>query len=148
MAHETLQTAVKEEQKNDKTRSKTDNKKPKSLDQQALDRVLAQRRMAQMEVELRETLIYHSPPELGAVYTDFIAMREVLQQEREEAEIEQERIERQQKIIERQREWERRQLINQLQDKALYVAMVLLVVLYMIAFAYVIVLDRQDRWGF
>lgn len=137
LAHETLQTAVKEEQKI----AKTTVKKGQSLDQQALDRVLAQRRMAQMEVELRETLIYHSPPELGAVYTDFIAMREVIQQEREEAEVEQERIERQQ-------EWKRHQLINQLQDKALYVAGVLFVVLYMIAFAYVIVLDRQDRWGF
>ena len=136
-AHETLQTAVKEDQKKDKTVAK----KGRSINQQALDRVLAQRRMAQMEAELRETLVYHSPPELGAIYTDFIAMREAIQQEQEQAEAEQ-------LLIERQREWKKRQLISQLQDKALYATAVLLIVLYMAVFAYVIVLDRRARWGF
>lgn len=52
-----------------------------TLNQQALDRVLAQRRIQQMEVELRETLIYHSPPELGAIYTDFLKAREEIKEE-------------------------------------------------------------------
>jgi hypothetical protein len=140
-AHEDLQIGIREDQKKAKTVDKTTIKKPQSLNQQALDRVLAQRRMEQMEVELRETLIYHSPPELGAVYTDFLAMRKVIQDEQEQARAEQDKIER-------QREWKRRQLIDNLQDKALYIAAVLFVVVYMMVFAYVLVLDRQTRWGF
>jgi hypothetical protein len=140
-AHEDLQIGIREDQKKAKTIDKTTIKKPQSLNQQALDRVLAQRRMEQMEVELRETLIYHSPPELGAVYTDFLAMRKVIQDEQERARAEQDKIER-------QREWKRRQLIDSLQDKALYIAAVLFVVVYMMVFAYVLVLDRQTRWGF
>jgi hypothetical protein len=140
-AHEDLQIGIREDQKKAKTVDKTTIKKPQSLNQQALDRVLAQRRMEQMEVELRETLIYHSPPELGAVYTDFLAMRKVIQDEQEQARAEQDKIEK-------QREWKRRQLIDSLQDKALYIAAVLFVVVYMMVFAYVLVLDRQTRWGF
>jgi len=140
-AHEDLQIGIREDQKKAKTVDKTTIKKPQSLNQQALDRVLAQRRMEQMEVELRETLIYHSPPELGAVYTDFLAMRKVIQDEQEQARAEQDKIER-------QREWKRRQLIDSLQDKALYIAAVFFVVVYMMVFAYVLVLDRQTRWGF
>jgi len=136
-----LQIGIREDQKKAKTVDKTTIKKPQSLNQQALDRVLAQRRMEQMEVELRETLIYHSPPELGAVYTDFLAMRKVIQDEQEQARTEQDKIER-------QREWKRRQLIDSLQDKALYIAAVFFVVVYMMVFAYVLVLDRQTRWGF
>jgi len=140
-AHEDLQIGIREDQKKAKTVDKTTIKKPQSLNQQALDRVLAQRRMEQMEIELRETLIYHSPPELGAVYTDFLAMRKVIQDEQEQARAEQDKIER-------QREWKRRQLIDSLQDKALYIAAVFFVVVYMMVFAYVLVLDRQTRWGF
>jgi len=140
-AHEDLQAGIREDQKKAKTVDKTTIKKPQSLNQQALDRVLAQRRMAQMEVELRETLVYHSPPELGAVYTDFLATRKVIQDEQEQARAEQDKIEKQQK-------WKRRQLIDSLQDKALYIAAIFFVVVYMMVFAYVLVLDRQTRWGF
>lgn len=65
-----------------------------TLNQQALDRVLAQRHLIQMETELRETLIYQSPPELGALYTDFIKAREEIKREQEEYEREQQRIKR------------------------------------------------------
>lgn len=65
-----------------------------TLNQQALDRVLAQRHLVQMETELRETLIYQSPPELGALYTDFIKAREEIKREQEEYEREQQRIKR------------------------------------------------------
>lgn len=65
-----------------------------TLNQQALDRVLAQRHLMQMETELRETLIYQSPPELGALYTDFIKAREEIKKEQEEYDREQNRIRR------------------------------------------------------
>jgi hypothetical protein len=131
-AQETLTKVVKEEEKKPKTAS---------LNQQALDRVLAQRRMAQMEVELRETLIYQSPPELGAVYTDFLEMRKVIQQEQAQEEEEQ-------KQRERLKSWQRRQMISALQDKALYLVVVAIVILYLYLMFWLIVMDRRVRWGF
>jgi hypothetical protein len=131
-AQETLTKVVKEEEKKPKTTS---------LNQQALDRVLAQRRMAQMEVELRETLIYQSPPELGAIYTDFIEMRKVIQAEQEQAEAEQAQRER-------IKSWQRKQMISALQDKALYLVVITVVILYLYLMAYLLVMDRRTRWGF
>jgi myosin heavy subunit len=131
-AQETLVKVVKEEEKKPKTTS---------LNQQALDRVLAQRRMTQMEVELRETLIYQSPPELGAVYTDFLEMREKIQQEQAQEE-------EQQKQRERLKSWQRRQMISDLQDKVLYLVVAAIVILYLHLMFLLIVLDRKARWGF
>ena len=136
-AQEKLQTTVREEEK----KAKAAPIKDVSLNQQALDRVLAQRRMEQMEVELRETLVYHAPPELGAIYTDFLKMRAAIQQEQSAAR-------RKQEQTERQREWKKQQLISAIQDKLLYILATLFVVIYMVVLAYVIVLDRQVRWGF
>lgn len=133
-AQETLVKVVKEEESKPK-------KKEVSLNQQALDRVLAQRRMAQMEVELRETLIYQSPPELGAVYTDFLKMREVIQQEQAQEEEEQ-------KQRERLKLWQRKQMISNLEDKLLYLLAVGLVILYLYLMFVLIVMDRKVRWGF
>jgi hypothetical protein len=41
-----------------------------SLGKRALKRVLMRKQLQQMEVELRELMIYQSPPELGALYTE------------------------------------------------------------------------------
>jgi hypothetical protein len=41
-----------------------------SLGKRALQRVLMRKQLQQMEVDLRELMIYQSPPELGALYTE------------------------------------------------------------------------------
>ena len=41
-----------------------------SLGKRALQRVLMKKQLEQMGVELRELMIYQSPPELGALYTE------------------------------------------------------------------------------
>jgi hypothetical protein len=41
-----------------------------SLGKRALQRVLMRKQLQQMEVELRELMVYQSPKELGALYTD------------------------------------------------------------------------------
>jgi len=41
-----------------------------SLGKRALQRVLMKKQLEQMSVELRELMVYQSPPELGALYTD------------------------------------------------------------------------------
>ena len=45
-----------------------------SLGKRALQRVLMKKQLEQMSVELRELMVYQSPPELGALYTDVEAM--------------------------------------------------------------------------
>lgn len=41
-----------------------------SLGKRALQRVLMRKQLEQMSVELRELMVYQSPPELGSLYTD------------------------------------------------------------------------------
>jgi hypothetical protein len=44
--------------------------------------------------------------------------------------------------------WQRRKLISDLQDKAIYVLACLVVVGFIVLMMYAIVLDRRVRWGF
>jgi hypothetical protein len=54
-----------------------------SLAKRALKRVLMQKQLEQMGKELRELMIYQSPPELGALFTDVEAMtRELSKQQK------------------------------------------------------------------
>ena len=64
-------------------RSKTEvYKGDASLGKRALERVLMRKQLQQMGVELREIMIYQSPPELGALYTDVdVMMREMGKQQ-------------------------------------------------------------------
>ena len=41
-----------------------------SIGKRALQRVLMKKQLQQMEIELRELMVYQSPPELGALYTE------------------------------------------------------------------------------
>jgi hypothetical protein len=45
-----------------------------SLGKRALQRVLMKKQLEQMSVDLRELMVYQSPPELGALYTEVEAM--------------------------------------------------------------------------
>ena len=45
-----------------------------SLGKRALQRVLMKKQLEQMSIDLRELMVYQSPPELGALYTDVEAM--------------------------------------------------------------------------
>jgi hypothetical protein len=54
-----------------------------SLGKRALQRVLMRKQLQQMEVELRELMIYQSPPELGALYTEVEEMMKVMGKEQQ-----------------------------------------------------------------
>ena len=56
-----------------------------SLNQEAFNRILAQKEMYRLEVELREMLVYQAPPQLGAVWSEFEVMRDRIKAERAEA---------------------------------------------------------------
>lgn len=52
-----------------------------SLAKRALQRVLMKKKLEQMYTDLRETVVYQSPPELGALWTDVNEMMERLAEE-------------------------------------------------------------------
>lgn len=52
-----------------------------SVGKRALQRVVMRKKLEQMGVELREMLVYQSPPELGALYSDVSAMMEKISKE-------------------------------------------------------------------
>lgn len=56
---------------------------PDKLLDMSLDHVIAQKEMARIQKELRETMVYQSPPELGALYTDVISMFDLVREKQE-----------------------------------------------------------------
>lgn len=52
-----------------------------SLKRMALKLILVRQKLLAMQVELREQMVYHSPPELGALWTQFEEMREQIEEE-------------------------------------------------------------------
>ena len=68
----------------------------------ALKRVMAQQEMAKLEVTIRETMVYQSPPEMGALYSDVFKMRDVISDEQEKARLKQEAKKREAAWLQRQ----------------------------------------------
>lgn len=56
-----------------------------SIGKRALQRVLMRKKLEQMGVELRELMVYQSPPELGALYSDVEDMMKKIGQEQKVA---------------------------------------------------------------
>jgi hypothetical protein len=113
-----------EEVKKEVKRQELDPPKTKSLKAQALENVFHAIELERQSTELREFLIYHTDPALGAVWSRFEEEYKKLNEENEK----QIQIERQ---AEMQRKWLRKQKINNLQDKALIIAAVLIVTIYL-----------------
>lgn len=112
-----------------------------SIAKRALLRELRRTRMEKLEAELRELLVYNSPPELGDLWTRFEAMKEKI--------VEEQQVARAKKAqADREAEWRRRKLVSVLQDKALYAVAVLFLMGYVGLLMWLIVLDRRARWGF
>jgi hypothetical protein len=68
----------------------------------ALKRVMAQQEMDRLVVTIRETMVYQSPPEMGALYSEVFKMREVISEEQEKARLKQEAKKRQDAWLQRQ----------------------------------------------
>jgi len=60
----------------------------------ALNRVMAMDQMAALEITIRETMVYQSPPEMGALYSKVFEMRDIIGAEQEAARIAQEQKEK------------------------------------------------------
>lgn len=61
-----------------------------SLKRMALRRILIRQKLQSMHVEIREQMVYHSPPELGALWSQFEEMRNQIEAEQTEARAKQE----------------------------------------------------------
>ena len=107
-----------------------------SLAKRALKRVLMKKQLEQMGKELRELMIYQSPPELGALFTEVESMTKELGKE--------------QKVLVAQeiaRANRRRQRMAKYQfEFALGIGAIVVIFVMMGVFMY-IAYDAQQRWG-
>jgi len=89
----------------------------------ALNRIMAQQQMAELVVQIRECMVYQSPPEMGALYSEVFEMREIIQEEQEQARLKQE-------AQERYKEWQRQEAKRNLQAKSAYLVVTGIFLLY------------------
>lgn len=122
-------------------KSKTVYDPSQNIMESALNRELAKTQFEKLAKEIREIMVYQSPPELGNLYTRVNQMRVIIIAEQEEARLAQEKKQR-------EVEWQRRKVISAIQDKAIYGVACLVFVLYLILFFSLLIMDRKVRWGF
>ena len=121
-AHESLEKHVHEEE----LKAKKSRDPELSLNQEAFNRVLAQKEMLKLETELREMLVYQAPPQLGAVWTEFEVMREKVKEER--AEVQRQEYQKQQAA-----KWRRARVKKQIQNQLTSIFAVLFVILWFLS---------------
>lgn len=95
-----------------------------NLMESALNRVMAMDQMAALEVTIRETMVYQSPPEMGALYSKVFEMRDVIQEEQEQARLKEE-------AKERYKQWQRQEEKRDFQQKSAYLVITLILILYL-----------------
>ena len=88
----------------------------------SLDHVIAQKEMARIQKELRETMVYQSPPELGALYTDVISMFDLVKEKQEATHL--------RNIRKRKEEWQRKnRILSKLRQRISWVIVMAIIVL-------------------
>lgn len=107
-----------------------------SVSKRALQRVLIRSRLQLMQTEMRETMIYQSPPELKDLWTRFEAMREQIGREQKRA-WEKLRVQRQLE------EAEQRKVNEFYWGVAAWFSAVLVVLVYVMLLLWAIVLHRE-----
>jgi len=112
-----------------------------NLMEAALNRVMAQDQMAALEVTIRETMVYQSPPEMGALYSKVFQMRDVIREEQEQARLAQE-------ARERHKRWLLRQAQNKRQEQMLYLIGMGMCLMYLYLWFVILVQWRKAKWGF
>ena len=95
-----------------------------NLMEAALKRVMALDQMAELEKTIRETMVYQSPPEMGAIYSKTFEMRDIIKEEQENARLKEE-------AKERLKQWQRQEAKRDFQAKSAYLAATLILLLYL-----------------
>ena len=110
-----------------------------SLGKRALQRVLMRKQLQQMEIELRELMVYQSPPELGALYTEVEAMMK--QMGREQKILITQQMKRQE-IVNRRREAR----LKQLRDEFI-LGIIIIIMIFSIGGMFMwVAYDRQQKY--
>ncbi len=102
----------------------------------SLDLVIAKKEMEKAQKEIREVMIYQSPPELGALYTDVIEMFGIVQEKQEITHLRALK-ERKEEVLRKHR------LINKIRQRIAWVVVMALIVLETWGLTIAILLARQ-----
>lgn len=109
-----------------------------SLSKRALQRVLIRSRLQMMETEMRELMIYHSPPELKDLWGRFEKMRVQITEEQEIARAEQ-------SIKDANESWRRKVRIGQMQETAAEIVLAILLAMYLAALIWSVTIHKTGQ---
>ena len=118
-SYDALSKALLEEQMS----SKKVYKGEESIGRRALRRIIITTRLDAMLAEIRETMVYRAPPELGSLWSKFESMWQTIVAEQEVAHAEE------LKLIQMAR-WRRRKRIAEIRAKAVWISAVVFVILW------------------
>ena len=90
----------------------------------ALKRVMAQQEMDSLVVQIRECMVYQSPPEMGALYSEVFSMKDKIEEEQTQARLKQE-------AIKRRELWQRKEEERNFQLKLAYLTATFIFLLYL-----------------
>lgn len=110
-----------------------------SLGKRALQRVLMKKQLEQMGTELREIMVYQSPPELGALYTEVEEMMKIMGKEQKVAMT----IEIRKNAEKEKRRKQKRE--KQLKELVIGIGILVIIISFMFMMMYAINL-RQERF--
>lgn len=103
----------------------------------SLDLVIAKKEMEKAQKELRETMVYQSPPELGSLYSDVIEMFGIVQEKQEVTYL--------LTVKRRKEEWQRKNnLLSKLRQRIAWVIVVALIVVEIWALLIALLLARPS----
>lgn len=109
---------------------------PDELLDVSLDLVIAKKEMEKAQKEIREVMIYQSPPELGALYTDVIEMFGIVQEKQEITHLRALK-QRKEEVLKKNR------LINKIRQRIAWVVVMALIVMETWGLTIAILLARQ-----
>ena len=75
-----------------------------NLMESALKRVMAQQEMDNLVVQIRECMVYQSPPEMGALYSEVFSMKDKIEEEQTQARLKEEAKKRQELWLRKEEE--------------------------------------------
>jgi hypothetical protein len=129
-AHESLEKHVHEEE----LKVKKSRDPELSVNQEAFNRVMAVKEMNRLETELRETLVYQAPKELGAIWSEFEAMRDRVKAERAE-------VQRQELLKQQVAQWRRANIKRKIAEQMTLILAVAFIIFW---FLWVMILIRTS----
>jgi len=110
---------------------------PDELLDVSLDLVVAKKEMEKAQKEIRETMVYQSPPELGALYTDVVNMFGIVQEKQEATHL--------LNLRKRKDEWLRRnRILSKIRQRIAWVVVMAIIVLETWGLIAAILLARQS----